>query len=142
MNGLVKRDRRTFADVVDWLESEFPGVPAFRPFAGLQMVRVEELKDGNDYVVRAELPGVDPEKDVDVQLLDGVLTIKAERREENKDANRSEFRYGSFSRSLTLPSGVDENNVTASYKDGILEIRVPMREEQANEPRHIAVAKE
>jgi HSP20 family molecular chaperone IbpA len=106
------------------------------------MMRVEDFQDGNEYVVRAELPGVDPDKDIDIQLLDGVLTIKAERREENKDANRSEFRYGSFSRSLTLPSGADENNVKATYKDGILEIRVPLKEEQQPEPRRITVAKD
>ncbi|HEY0620525.1 MAG TPA: Hsp20/alpha crystallin family protein [Kribbella sp.] len=142
MNSLVKRDRSTFADLVDWLESEFPTIPSVRQFAGLQMMRVEDFQDGNEYVVRAELPGVDPDKDIDIQLLDGVLTIKAERREENKDANRSEFRYGSFSRSLTLPAGADENNVKATYKDGILEIRVPLKEEQQPEPRHITVAKD
>src|SRR5687768_4447289 len=98
MNSLVKRESGTFADLVDWLESEFP---AFRPFAGLQMMRVEDFQDGDQYVMRAELPGIDPDKDVELEVQDGVLTIKAERREERKEPHRSEFRYGSFSRSVT-----------------------------------------
>jgi len=141
MNSLVKRERGTFADLVDWLESEFPAIPAFRPFAGLQMMRVEDFQDGDQYVMRAELPGIDPDKDVELEVQDGVLTIKAERREERKDPHRSEFRYGSFSRSVTLPAGADENDVTASYRDGILEIRVPVKEEQKTEPRRITIAK-
>jgi len=138
MNSLVKRERGTFADLVDWLESEFP---ALRPFTGQQMMRVEDYQDGDDYVVRAELPGIDPDKDVDLAVQDGVLTVKAERREERKDPHRSEFRYGSFSRSFTLPAGTDENNIRATYRDGILEIRVPVREEQKTEPRHITIVK-
>ena len=141
MNSLVKRERGTFADLVDWLESEFPALPAFRSFTGQQMMRVEDYQDGDDYVVRAELPGIDPDKDVDLAVQDGVLTVKAERREERKDPHRSEFRYGSFSRSLTLPAGSDENNVRATYRDGILEIRVPVKEEKKAEPRHITIVK-
>jgi len=141
MNSLVKRERGTFADLVDWLESEFPAIPAFRPFAGLQMMRVEDFQDGDQYVMRAELPGIDPDKDVELEVQDGVLTIKAERREERKEPHRSEFRYGSLSRSVTLPAGADETGVTANYRDGILEIRVPLKEEQKAEPRRITIAK-
>ena len=141
MNSLVKRERGTFADLLDWLESEFPAIPAFRPFAGLQMMRVEDFQDGDQYVMRAELPGIDPDKDVELEVQDGVLTIKAERREERKEPHRSEFRYGSLSRSVTLPAGADENNITANYRDGILEIRVPLKEEQKTEPRRITIAK-
>ncbi len=141
MNSLVKRERGTFADLVDWLESEFPAIPAFRPFAGLQMMRVEDFEDGDQYVMRAELPGIDPDKDVELEVQDGVLTIKAERREERKEPHRSEFRYGSLSRSVTLPAGADETGVTANYRDGILEIRVPLKEDQKAEPRRITIAK-
>jgi len=140
MNTLVRRDR--FADLVDWIESEFPGFGGFRPFAGLQMVRVEDFLDESEYVVRAELPGIDPDRDLDLTVQNGALTLKAERREERKDAHRSEFRYGSFSRCLTLPPGADEGNVRATYKDGILEVRVALRPEQKGEARHITIAKE
>ncbi len=92
-------------------------------------IRVEEIHEDETLVVRAELPGVDPEKDIDVSVSDGILHIgatRSEREEEKKDKSyRSEFRYGSFQRDLTLPQGVDGKSVTAQYKDGILEVRVP-----------------
>ncbi|UKA68851.1 Hsp20/alpha crystallin family protein [Arthrobacter sp. FW306-05-C] len=97
---------------------------------GSSAIRVEEMMDGNTLVVRAELPGIDPEKDVDVTIADGVLSIKAERQEKkehkDKDSYRSEFRYGSFMRRIPLPSGVQQGDITASYKDGLLEVRAPM----------------
>ena len=102
----------------------------FEGDAGSSAIRVEELVDGNTLVVRAELPGIDPDKDVDVSVADGVLTIKAERQEKSehkdKDGYRSEFRYVSFVRRLPLPGGVQQNDVTASYKDGLLEVRAPL----------------
>lgn len=97
-------------------------------------VRVEEFREGGTLVVRAEMAGLDPEKDVEVSMSDHTLHIAAERREEEKteerDYVRSEFRYGSFARDIPLPSGVSETDITASYKDGILEVRVPVQEEK------------
>ncbi|TLM87498.1 Hsp20/alpha crystallin family protein [Pseudarthrobacter sp. NamE5] len=102
----------------------------FEGETGPSAIRVEEMVDGNTLVVRAELPGIDPDKDVDVTVADGVLTIKGERQEKkeqkDKDSYRSEFRYGSFMRRLPLPSGVQQGDVTASYKDGVLEVRAPL----------------
>jgi HSP20 family protein len=96
-------------------------------------MRVEQFMDGNALVVRAELPGIDPEKDVDVSVADGMLHIKAEREEKSehkgKSGYRSEFRYGSLSRSVSLPPGAREEDVTASYKDGVLEVRAPAAEQ-------------
>jgi HSP20 family protein len=84
-------------------------------------------------VVRAELPGVDPDKDVDVSVSDGMLHIRAERREQSeeqsKDGYRSEFRYGSLSRSISLPPGCRQDDVSASYRDGVLEVRIPVPQE-------------
>ncbi len=92
-------------------------------------LRVEEIHEDDSYVIRAEVPGVDPEKDIDVSVSDGMLHISAKREErtERKDkaTYRSEFRYGEFSRDLALPSGVDTDAVKASYRDGILEVRIP-----------------
>jgi HSP20 family protein len=83
--------------------------------------------EGGDIVIRAELPGVRREE-VDVTLSRGVLTISGERREEEerKDAGYlvRERSYGSFRRAITLPEGVDESGVEASFKDGVLEVRV------------------
>jgi HSP20 family protein len=95
---------------------------------GEGMISVEEFQDGDDYVVRAEIPGVDPDKDIEVSVADRVLHIRAEKREEEKTEDkggyRSEFRYGSFQRSLPLPAGADPDAVKASYRDGVLEVRV------------------
>ena len=73
-------------------------------------------------------PGVDPGKDVDITVRDGVLTIKAERTEKKESNGRSEFSYGSFIRSVTLPAGADEDAIKASYDKGILTVSVPVTE--------------
>jgi HSP20 family protein len=97
---------------------------------GTSWLRVEEFRDGEDVVVRAELPGIDPDKDVEVSLSEGMLSINARRREQSeareKEGYRSEFRYGSFSRTFVLPPGTEESSVTANYADGVLEVRVPV----------------
>jgi HSP20 family molecular chaperone IbpA len=108
----------------------------------MQLLRVEDYTDEQQYVLRAELPGIDPDRDIELTVQDGVLTLKAERREERTDTHRSEFRYGTFTRSLTLPAGADEKDVRATYRNGILEIRVGLRPEQKSEARQITIAKE
>jgi HSP20 family protein len=140
MTTPARRERPMFSELVDWLEGGFPGLP-MRPFAGSQVMRVEDYVEANQYVLRAELPGIDPDNDVEITVDNGVLTIKAERREEKKEGGRSEFRYGSFTRSVTLPTGADEDDVTATYGDGILEVRVGMKEAKAPEARRIAIGK-
>jgi HSP20 family molecular chaperone IbpA len=89
------------------------------------------------YVVRAELPGVSPD-DIDVVLSEGTLTIRAERTEHDVDKHRSEIRYGSMSRTVTLPPGADEDDVTADYTDGMLTVSVGMGRERTEE-KHIEV---
>ncbi|HUX05643.1 MAG TPA: Hsp20/alpha crystallin family protein [Acidimicrobiales bacterium] len=95
-----------------------------------QMIKIEEYREGDEMVVRAELPGVDPDKDVDVEVLDGALVISAEKTESSEKSerhfHRSEFRYGSLTRSIPIPSGVDKSNINAVYKDGVLEVRITM----------------
>ena len=92
--------------------------------------RVEEYRDGDTVVIRPELPGIDPEQDVELTVADDVLHLRAERRErtEHKDKGgyRSEFRYGSFSRALPLPAGCRDEDISAAYRDGVLEVRVPV----------------
>jgi HSP20 family protein len=94
-----------------------------------EVIRVEEYVDGETYVIRAELPGLDPNKDIELSVDDGVLHLRAERKErteeERPDGFRSEFRYGRMSRSVRLPEGASDADVTATYKDGILEVRMP-----------------
>ena len=92
------------------------------------------------------IPGIDPERDVELTIDDGVLRISARREErlehKDKDGFRSEFRYGTFVRSVVLPRGVDEDDIKASYKDGILEIRISGGSAEHREARKIAVTKE
>ena len=91
------------------------------------------------------MPGIDPDKDVDIAVADGMLTIQAERREEKKQEGkagyRSEFRYGMFRRTMPLPAGVKDDDIKASYVDGILEVRVPAAEQPAPAIRKIPVSR-
>jgi HSP20 family protein len=93
------------------------------------LIRVEEFHDDGTLVVRADLPGIDPEKDVELTVADGMLHIEAERREEEKKEDqgylRQELRYGSLARTLPLPEGVTGSDIKATYKAGILEVRIP-----------------
>ena len=92
-------------------------------------LRVEQYVDGDESVIRAEIPGVDPDEDIDISVTGDRLTItaKREQREESKDDDgfRSEFHYGSFRRTMTLPSGTSADDVKATYEDGVLEVRLP-----------------
>ena len=121
MSALTRRDYRgTFGDLVEWLEAPWT---VLRPIT-CHPVRVEDFVEDDKYVVRAELPGIDPEKDLEVTVSGGILTIKAARREENTSKHHSEFHYGTFSRSVTLPAAADEEHIEAVYGLGILEVTV------------------
>ncbi len=111
------------ADMLDWLESG-PAL-GLRGFGLAPYVRIEDYMDEGTYVLRAEMPGIDPDKDVSLDIEGDVLTISGERHEEQKDKNRHEFHYGSFTRSIPLPRGVKTEEITATYVDGVLEVRVP-----------------
>jgi len=134
----VKRHRRSALPAISELFTGFPGWANLGPLLDGHLIRLEdEVKDGQ-YVVRAELPGIDPANDIDVTVNDGRLTIKAERTEEKESKGRSEFAYGSFMRSVALPAGADEDDITASYDKGILTVSVALPESVQSE-KHIAV---
>ena len=103
-----------------------------------QMIKVEECREGRDMIVRAELPGVDPDKDIDVEIIENSLVISAEKNETHHRTenhyHRSEFRYGSLTRSIPIPSGVDRSSITASYSDGVLEVRMTLPVETMEGP--------
>jgi len=122
MSTLAHRDRGPFTDMIDFLEAPWTFL---RPASG-HPVRVEDFVRDGSYVIRAELPGIDADKDLEVTVAGGVLTINAERRDEFTDKHRSEFHYGTFSRSVTLPAGADEEHVDAIYGHGILEVTVKL----------------
>ncbi|MEV5955364.1 Hsp20/alpha crystallin family protein [Streptomyces sp. NPDC051987] len=130
MGTLTRRQRFPFPDMPEWFET-FPSkltMPA---------VRIEDYTQDDRYVLRAELPGMSPE-DIDVVIGDGVLTVEAERTERDIDKSHSEIRYGAMSRSVTLPSGADENDVKADYTDGMLTVSVGLGAEKA-EARHVEI---
>lgn len=96
-------------------------------------INVEEFVEDDELHIRAEIPGVDPDEDIEITVDSGRLTIRAEREnrtESTEDGYRSEFRYGSFSRVLPLPEGAKFEDVHATYKDGILDVRVPIDDER------------
>ena len=117
------RFRAMFPDLADWLESPWTGPP---PFLAGQVFRLEESIRDDRYVIRAELPGLDPENDIEVSVDGRILTISAERRQQDKGPYRSEFRYGSLARAVRLPARVDPADVTARYDKGVLEVSVPV----------------
>ncbi|WP_411374130.1 Hsp20/alpha crystallin family protein [Arthrobacter sp. MPF02] len=96
-------------------------------------LRVEEYRDAGSMVVKAEVPGIDPVKDVDIELVGNDLRINVRHEEKSehkgKEGYRSEFRYGTFSRTVSLPGPVSEGDIRATYDDGILEVRIPLPEE-------------
>ena len=100
-----------------------------------------DIIDEKDHIrVRADLPGMKKEE-IEVSVDNDTLTIRGEKREEKeikeKDYVRSERYYGAFHRSFTLPAGVDPQKVNAGYKDGVLEITLPKREDA--KPKQIKV---
>ncbi len=145
--ALMRRDRPVWPEpfvergLFDWPLHPFE---SFRRMLEEDEVKVEEFTEDGQLVVRAELPGVDPDKDVDISIVDGSLCIRAERRHEEKvegrDYRRSEIRYGSFSRILPLPAKAKEEDIKASYKDGILEVRAPI-DETAAKPSKIPISR-
>ena len=92
-------------------------------------------------VLKAELPGIEP-KDVDIQVENNVLSLRGERTFESEvkreDCHRVERTYGAFSRSFTLPNVVDTEKIRAEYKDGVLEVSLPQKEEA--KPKQISIA--
>lgn len=131
--ALMRRER---FDLPDLFQMGFPEL--FRRWADVEptegWLRVEEFTEDGTLVVRAELPDIDPDEDVDLSVANGVLHISAHREEKSerkeKGMYHSEFRYGSFSRDVPLPEGTEDSDITATYKDGILEVRAPLPEER------------
>jgi HSP20 family protein len=107
---------------------------------GMWAPPVDVYEKGDQLVFKAELPGVRRE-DLDVRVEDGVLTLQGERREDTEVKEESLYRrertYGTFTRSFTLPKHVDGSKITATYKDGILEVTVPKSE--AAKPKKVEI---
>ncbi|MEG4025586.1 Hsp20/alpha crystallin family protein [Microcoleus sp. S13C4] len=107
------------------------------------MPALEFADAGDNFVLKAQLPGIDP-KDIDVQVTREAISISGERRYENTDEKsrylRSEFRYGKFHRVLPLPAHIQNDSVQAEYKDGILTLTLPKVTEARNKVVKINLA--
>lgn len=119
----ARRPGSLLPDFTDWWNTVTPGLA---PMFGAHTLRVEESLDDGHYVVRVEIPGIDPAEDVEVSVHSGLLTIKAERSESHAEKGHSEFSYGSFERTVSLPVGAREEGIDATYAKGILTVSVPM----------------
>jgi HSP20 family protein len=100
-----------------------------------------DLVEGEDhFLLKADLPGLS-EEDVSIEVQDGMLTISGERKAEHESRERGWYRveraFGSFSRSLTLPDGVDADAISAAFDRGVLEVRIPKPEER--KPRRVQI---
>ncbi|MCW8376124.1 Hsp20/alpha crystallin family protein [Streptomyces justiciae] len=131
MSGMIERLPLwpTLPDLFGWVEG---GLPGAHMAVGTHGIRIEEHLADETYVLRAELPGIDPAQDVEITVTEGVLTLRAERGEETKEKHRTEFCYGTFTRSVRLPAGAKGEAATAEYKDGVLTITVPVPEAKAD----------
>ena len=132
MNRLFHESYRSQTSEDDWA------------LGGTWAPAVDIYEQDNNIVLKAELPGVDP-KDVDIRLENNTLTLRGERKfdDEVKKENyhRVERAYGAFTRSFTLPTVVDQGSIKAEFKDGVLRVTLPKREEAKPKQIQISVAK-
>jgi len=102
---------------------------------------VDLVEQDDEFVLRADLPGVGQD-DVKVELDENVLTVSGERHSEQKERKEGYYRFerasGSFSRSLTLPEGVDPEAIKANFDNGVLEVRIP--KPQQRKPQRVAIS--
>jgi HSP20 family protein len=119
---------------------EFYGPTVWRNAETSLTFPVDLSETDGQVVVKAALPGIQPE-DVDISVIDGVLTIKGETKSEEKSEaenyHRREIRYGAFSRAITLPTEVDDARAEAEFRDGVLTVTLPKAEEAR--PKQIKV---
>ncbi len=125
LDSLQREMNRLFEDVFT-LSPRHSGISGFTPAA--------ELEESDDaYSLRLEIPGISKE-DLDIQVTAASVSVSGERKSSTKSeedgVTRSEFRYGSFSRVMSLPGRIDHQNVVADYNDGILTLTLPKAEEE------------
>lgn len=136
LNSLQAEMNRLFNSLFDSPTRPSSGQTTRRWIPAMDLV-----ESGEDYVLRADLPGVS-EQDINIELEAGVLKISGERKsartEEQSGYRRLERSYGSFSRSLTLPDGVDADAVQATFDKGVLELRIPKPEQV--KPRKVTIS--
>jgi HSP20 family protein len=135
------RMNRIFDDAFRGASRPGPGTEEDWALGGSWAPAVDIFENEGNLVLKAELPGIDL-KDVDVRVENNVLTLRGERKFEaevkREQYHRVERAYGTFSRSFTLPSVVDTEKIKAEFKDGVLRVTLPQREEA--KPKQISIA--
>ncbi len=127
-------------DIDEFFNAPFEAAVKDFGFSGRLHPAVETYKSGDNYLIKADIPGIDP-KDVDISFEDDILTIKGKREarhlEEGEECLMSESAYGSFERRLRLGEDIQADKIHASYKDGVLQITLPVKE--SSKPRKITI---
>jgi HSP20 family protein len=126
-----------------WLGSLRWAPREFRDWVAQGGIRIEECREEDSLVIRAELPGIDPLTDVTVTATDDRLVIDAERRESSEEQGvstyRTEFHYGRLFREIPLPQGAKVDQITATFDNGLLNVQVPLAGSDGPEAREIPV---
>lgn len=139
--SLQERMNRLFDESFRGYGASRPGAEEDWALGGSWAPAVDIYEQEGNIVLKAEIPGVDP-KDVDIRVENNVLTLRGERKFDNEvdreSYHRVERAYGAFTRSFTLPSVVETDKIKAEYKDGILRVTLPKREEAR--PKQIPVS--
>jgi HSP20 family protein len=139
MSEITRRAPLPFPLLLGDLLDPFHLLSGGRPQMETYGIRIETQLEDGAYLVRAELPGIEPDKDVEVTIADGTLAIHAERSDHLEQKHHTEFRYGSYTRTLPLPEGAKQDEITADYKGGILTVRIPVEEAAKPAARKIMV---
>jgi len=133
INTIQQEVNRLFGTLLDGQGGEIGGARRWVPAMDL-------VEEADHYVLRADLPGVS-ENDVDIEVDGGVLIVSGERRSEHEERKDGYYRIerasGRFSRSLTLPEGIDPDGIQAAYENGVLEVTIPKPEQ--SKPRRVQV---
>lgn len=121
MTTVVRRSGNPLPGLLEWFDLNRPSTLTDLT----HYIPVESYTEDGTFVLRADLPGVDPDRDIEVSVVGDVLTIRAERHEQDHHDGHSEVRYGSFTRSVRLPQGSRAGDVAARYDAGVLVVSVP-----------------
>ncbi|AWK86008.1 hypothetical protein DEW08_06845 [Azospirillum thermophilum] len=134
--SLHREMNRLFDDVF----RSFDGRLSSAGFGGMGWPRMDVVETDKEYRVTAELPGLE-EKDVELTVQDGMLTLKGEKKAESDDQGRlhGERFYGRFQRSFSVGPDVDEERISASFKNGVLTVVLPKTPETASKARRIPI---
>ncbi len=122
MSTVTQRVNGADPGISDWAGSPLSTIHRLAERTG--PIPVEQYQDGSSYLVRLEVPGVDPVTDLAVSVQAGTLVVQAQRTDFAPKEHQSEFRYGRFARHIPLPPGADASDISAAYRDGILTVRI------------------